>query len=329
MLIERPITENLKFENLILYDKNGILDGRIIKYTLSKEPEKDANHGGEILDIINTEMTTLEIDGRYGIPCVMTYTIMCGTLGTTPYNTYTGVHIANWECYSLSENLYMITSLECSGGGNIEGTGTIGTGSSGGNSGTGSNGGSGAGTIPSIPTSPISPFGSHETVVNNPCENLNNNSNRNVFREKFKDLNSNSKFSRNGETGYFESKDANNNRVFTYKQPYPGSHTVKITSGTFSFMHVHNDETEIEQEDGSVFIGKSVKMISPADINVFISNCQNTANSNNIANSDTYGIMISREGIFAITMLQSEPNPSQIDNFNDMNKDFDRLQKKS
>ncbi|WP_298392624.1 hypothetical protein [Flavobacterium sp.] len=40
MLIERPISENLKFENLILNDKNGILDGRIIKYTLSKEPQK-------------------------------------------------------------------------------------------------------------------------------------------------------------------------------------------------------------------------------------------------------------------------------------------------
>ncbi|WP_298392625.1 hypothetical protein [Flavobacterium sp.] len=139
-----------------------------------KSLKKDENHGGEILDITNTEMTTLEIDGRYGIPCVMTYTIMCGTLGTTPYNTYTGIHIANWECYTLSDNLYMVTSLECSGGGNIEGTGTIGTGTgTGGNSNTGPNGGSGAGTTPSIPTSPISPFGSHEIIQKTPCESLN------------------------------------------------------------------------------------------------------------------------------------------------------------
>ncbi len=173
MLIERPITENLKFENLILYDKNGILDGRIIKYTLSKEPEKDENHGGEILDIINTEMTTLEIDGRYGIPCVMTYTIMCGTLGTTPYNNYTGVHIANWECYSLSNDLFMVTSLECAGGGANDGVGSTGVGSTSGNSNTGPNGGSGVGTTPSIPTSPISPFGSNEAIQKTPCESLN------------------------------------------------------------------------------------------------------------------------------------------------------------
>jgi hypothetical protein len=175
MLIERPISENLKFENLILYDKNGILDGRIIKYTLSKEPEKDENHGGEILDIQNTEMTTLEIDGRIGIPCVMTYTIMCGTLGTTPYNNYTGVHIANWECYTLSDDLFMVTSLECSGGGNIEGSSSIGNnGSSNGSGNTGPNGGGVAGTTPSIPTSPISPFGSNETIIDDPCTSLKN-----------------------------------------------------------------------------------------------------------------------------------------------------------
>lgn len=175
MLIERPISENLKFENLILNDKNGILDGRIIKYTLSKYPEKDENHGGEILDIQNTEMTTLEIDGRIGIPCVMTYTIMCGTLGTTPYNNYTGVHIANWECYTLSDDLFMVTSLECSGGGNIEGSSSVGNnGSINGSGNTGPNGGGVAGTTPSIPTSPISPFGSNETIIDDPCTSLKN-----------------------------------------------------------------------------------------------------------------------------------------------------------
>lgn len=188
MLIERPITENLKFENLILYDKNGILDGRIIKYTLSKEPEKDENHGGEILDILNTEMTTLEIDGRYGIPCVMTYTIMCGTLGTTPYNNYTGVHIANWECYTLSNDLFMVTSLECAGGGANDGGGSTGVGSTSGNSNTGPNGGSGVGTTPSIPTSPISPFGSNEMDNINPCEKVNNLKNDTKFQQKMNDL---------------------------------------------------------------------------------------------------------------------------------------------
>jgi len=201
MLIERPISENLKFENLILNDKNGILDGRIIKYTLSKEPEKDELHGGEILDIIDTEMTTLEIEGRIAIPCVITYTLMCDN---TAGGTWSHDHIATQTCIDANINLYVTTQVECGGGGNSEGTfggppsggntgsgptGPIGSVPSTGNTNTGPNGnGGGIGTTPSIPTSPISPFGSNEMDNINPCEKVNNLKNDTKFQQKMNDL---------------------------------------------------------------------------------------------------------------------------------------------
>lgn len=64
MLIERDTSEYLKFENLILSEENGELEARIMKYTLSKPAEKETVHGGDVLEIIDKEITNLEIDGK-------------------------------------------------------------------------------------------------------------------------------------------------------------------------------------------------------------------------------------------------------------------------
>ena len=195
------------------------------------------------------------------------------------------------------------------------------------NNNTGS-GGSGTNGTPVILTSPT-PCNICPVVEENiPCESLITKSNETVFRQKFKDLNSSSRFSANGETAYLESKDNNNNPSYAFKSSYTGTHQVTINNNTFSFMHVHNDENEVDQDDGSVYIGKTIKMLSPADINVFISTCQVAANSAGVANTDTYGMMISREGIFAVKMLANDDFFPAIENINIMNAKYTKKAEK-
>ncbi len=191
------------------------------------------------------------------------------------------------------------------------------------------NGGSGTSGTPVILTSPtpcnICPIA--EEDENNPCESLTNKSTETVFKQKFKDLNSSSRFNANGETAYLESKDNNNNPSYAFKSSYTGTHQITINNNTFSFMHVHNNENEVDQDDGSVYIGKTIKMLSPADINVFISTCQEAANNAGVPNTNTYGMMISSEGIFAIKMLENDTFNPEIDNVNLMNIKYSKKAK--
>jgi hypothetical protein len=191
MLIERTISENLKFENLVINDKNGVLDARIFKYTLSKEGEKNEIHGGFELDIINTEMINLEINGKLGMPCVVTATLMCddiGSLNSHGEYDYEHDHLATGFCITHSNNLYVEWGLNCSGGGGdgdysgpTSGGDTAGGSESGTNGTSGSSGSNDSGTSvgngnPTIPTSPIPCFHCIEsneiTNPNDPCKSL-------------------------------------------------------------------------------------------------------------------------------------------------------------
>lgn len=193
----------------------------------------------------------------------------------------------------------------------------------------GSQASSGGGSSPnSTTTTPVPcilcPTIPHEELISSdPCESLKTKSNETAFRQKFKDLNSNIRFNYNGETAYFESRDANNNVVYSFKTAFAeGNYQVTLNDDTSSFMHVHNNKNENEQEDGTIFIRSTVKMLSPADINQFISSCQDVANNTGVPNTDTYGIMISSEGIYAVKMLENEPNPNPINNVVSMNEEY-------
>ncbi|WP_395052026.1 hypothetical protein [Flavobacterium sp.] len=199
-------------------------------------------------------------------------------------------------------------------------TGNDGNNNSNGNTGSGN----GSVVIPNVPCVNCPAQGSNANEI--PCESLTNKSNETVFRQKFKDLNGSSRFNANGETAYFETRDINNNPKYTFKSAYDGTHQITISNGTISFMHVHNNTNEDETEEG-IRYNIPVKMISPADINTFISTCQNNANNAGVDNTDTYGIMISSEGIFAIKMLENDTFNPEIDNVNLMNIKYSKKAK--
>ena len=73
MLIERAEKENLKFENLIINVKDTIIKAMTFKYTLSEKAVYNQESGVYSMNIIESEMTPLTIDGREtigGVICV-------------------------------------------------------------------------------------------------------------------------------------------------------------------------------------------------------------------------------------------------------------------
>lgn len=217
--------------------------------------------------------------------------------------------IRSWICYgpghhSNSDGCTMgfsITEQVCTTLSYDDGSG----GGGGGGGGAGiANGNNNTGGIADVFTVPHT--GHTNLNGDTPCKKLKNRSNNTIFRQKFKDLNSNTRFNTNGETAYFETIDANNVKSFVFKQPYAGTHVVTIPSGTFSYMHVHNNENEDEDENG-VRINITVKMFSPYDdLNALLGGCQSTAIAHGISKGDVYGLMISSEGIFAMNFLDDE-----------------------
>ena len=169
MLIERPLSEDLKFENLIINDKNGILDARIIKYSLSKKGYVEQNHGGFVLNITDEQMTNLEIDGKIEVPCIITETLMCDDTGG---ETWEHDHIATSFCIEHSNSLYLMTTVDCGGDTDSDNSSSENSGSTTiNNTSYGSNGAS-TGT-PVIPLSPIPCIGCVEVINKTPCEVLN------------------------------------------------------------------------------------------------------------------------------------------------------------
>lgn len=92
-------------------------------------------------------------------------------------------------------------------------------------------------------------------------------------------------------------------------------------------MHVHNNDYYKIHNNGDEELIKTVKMFSPTDVERFLFNMQNTANSSAYTNMDTYSIMISSEGIFALKLLnvnQTFPIPLSNAQFTAFKKEYEK-----
>ena len=178
LLIERPIEEYLKFENLIINVKDTIVGALIMKYELSRLAEKEVYHDSYSMDIVDTSLTFLEVDGNkvWLNPCVETATLMCNYHTINPI--YQTDHIADQNCFNAAIGLYVVWGIDCSGGGSSGPTGNGPTGS--GDSGSGPSGPSGAtgpaasgggGAVGSVYTAPLPCL---ECIEETPCEKLKN-----------------------------------------------------------------------------------------------------------------------------------------------------------
>ena len=170
MLIERAAKENLKFENLVIKVKDTVLNALILKYTLSEKATYSEEHDSYAMDVNDTEMTPLPIDGKQtmgGVTCVMTNIFMCSALG----GDFTEIHVAQPICFEHT-GIYLTSQLVCSSsGGNSGGIGTGGWNPNT-NNGPGTHGGGFGNTGSPIITAPI--VDDENLVVSSPCGRIKN-----------------------------------------------------------------------------------------------------------------------------------------------------------
>lgn len=208
---------------------------------------------------------------------------------------------------------------------------------SGGGGGGGSyNGGviiyNGTGTNPTLP--PITPDQTNENGANNdnevlvlpvftleaeedlgpetPCDNLTQKSNDPMFKTQFNALNVPANYQTDNEIGFAESRHPNNNAQITYPPltSKPNTHTLDIPTNinAVSFVHVHNDDWYLNG-----VLQRTTKMLSVQDLYTLAVPMKENAQTLNVPIEDTYAMMLSSEGIFAIKITDVTFNFANIE----------------
>lgn len=150
-------------------------------------------------------------------------------------------------------------------------------------------------------TSPVGHNGnSNQPFPDTPCGRIQKGTSSNAYKQKFKALNKPSKFTLPYETGFAQKKE-NGALSYFYLQA-ASSNSLKFPSGSLNFTHVHNIHMVID-EDGNEYDG-GIKILSPEDVGALITTCQTASENAAINPTEAFGVMISNEGIFAITLLE-------------------------
>ena len=110
------------------------------------------------------------------------------------------------------------------------------------------------------------------------------------------------------ETGFVEKKV---NGVTQYvSQAASGGAALTFPSNAISYTHVHNNQPKTDPEGQSYDGG--VKMLSPVDLLQLITKCSTAATAAGLTPLDVQGVMISNEGIFALTIIDTNISLTQI-----------------
>lgn len=141
---------------------------------------------------------------------------------------------------------------------------------------------------------------SQENFPDTPCGRMQKGTNSGNYRQNFKSLNKQEKFVLPMETG-FAQKMTNGVLGYSYLQA-PNGASLTVPLNSLNFTHVHNNHI-VTDINGDTY-DSGVKILSPADVLGLITTCQNASVSANINPNEAFGIMISNEGIFAITLLE-------------------------
>lgn len=132
-----------------------------------------------------------------------------------------------------------------------------------------------------------------------PCGKLHKGTSSEKYKENFKNLNKKDVFDYSYESGFVQ-KNVNGILSYSYVRA-PNSTSLIIPPNSLNFTHVHNNH--VVNINGDNYDG-TVKILSPADVLGLITTCQNASVSANINPTEAFGVMISDEGIFAITLLE-------------------------
>ncbi len=276
-----------KLENIVFSLKqDNEYEPFLSKYTLTEQQWQMLDNG-QTPQFSANEIDIIPLDSSASAKCGWNFEQHLNVAGTS--------YIMEW------------TYTACGGGGDGAGTGGNNTGSSNGTGGV-------KDTTPS-PNSPAtgmltSPVGTNphggagggvsQNFPDTPCGRIQKGTSSNVYKQKFKVLNKPSSFSLSRESGFVEKIE---NGVKQYVNATPsGSTSMDIPPGSLNYTHVHNN-ISVTTESGDE-LDVNVKMPSPVDLSTLISTCSNSQINANSNPREAFGVMISNEGIFAITLLE-------------------------
>ena len=321
ILINRTLKDNTFFENLVVEQfSDGEVRANIIKYTPFQPNNfqsyfSDGNFAGNrtLLPVIyNANESSLT--GKFTNICSRVCTTIC--YQTTQSGPHSEPHTPGHDCTDRS---FIETDCErvCEwvddGGGDGNTGSTETTGGDGSNNTPVGNPVNNCGNC-NVPvyTAPVLEEEEEET----PCEKLNKNSANNpAYMANFNELNMPAKFNLPHESGFALNILNNGLAQYSYLSPL-GNNKLFIPSGSLNYTHVHNN---VIKTIGTITRDMAVKMFSPADLSVLLTTCQVANNNAGVDSENAFGVMISDESIFSITLL--EPYSHSAD-FNQRWKEF-------
>ncbi|MFC4739824.1 hypothetical protein ACFO3U_07445 [Flavobacterium ponti] len=181
---------------------------------------------------------------------------------------------------------------------NTSGTQTSGSGGGGGN----------------VTTSPVICKTCPEFDENSPCEKIKNGTSSAAYKQKFKALTNN--YNLDHETGFSQVGSS------LIDGTHNNNHQIIYPDDSKNGTHVHNNNIKTKS-DGSTY-DANVKMLSPKDLYLLMF----AFRPNNPDPLDTFHIMQSNEGIFAITIIDIAPFTVEQRNFLfNWNKEFEEIAK--
>ncbi|MEC4050991.1 hypothetical protein OX284_016265 [Flavobacterium sp. SUN046] len=163
-----------------------------------------------------------------------------------------------------------------------------------GNSGGGVHGGGGThpSTVPPIISSPILIDDVENIHINTPCIELKDKSNQKPFITAFNNLNTKQNYNTTIESGFGEQSIGNGQTNF-HELIVNGATSVVAGDSDFATLHVHND---IAPNEGQI----NIKIFSPKDLWILVKDLKNNASNAGLDCHDSYEIMLSSEGVYAI-----------------------------
>jgi len=304
-LIERDTIFEKSFENLIIQtDSLGKTEALIIKYNIISEVTM-TEHGSSF--DYSSEITGILADSslinskELYINCRDIYGALCtGDRNGCSAPSHTVEPICHQETPSciktfVAGEMCDVIDIPDSGGTPTP-TGTYGTG---GNTSSWQGGSGSGGPRPRIYTSENVPRSMENTdTPKTPCENLNAGTGSLKYRQNLKNLMRPENYTSNYEHGFFE-KVQNGVTGYTWGTSN-GSEALNIPRGSKNFTHIHPNEPKTN-EDGVNYDG-SIKMFSPNDVIGLLGTCQA---ANYGQEQGAFGVVVTNEGIFALTLLES------------------------
>ncbi len=130
------------------------------------------------------------------------------------------------------------------------------------------------------------------TCVASPCDKIKNSTSSTQYMNSFTNINKPTVLALPYEYGFAQVND-----TYTFSQAV-GGEAVPIPNGAKNYTHTHPNRPKVD-DDGNPYHG-NVKIHSPEDIKALLVKCQR----NNVDKTNAFGVMISDEGIFALSILE-------------------------